>query len=134
MQIGHLTVNVSNHLTPDHIMQRLLLINPHAGAASANAEDSAKRALSYSLIFSGVRCVLQYALLPFVLPMLGIAADAAIPLMLVLTVLAMISIFFSLRRFWQIGYTHRWQYLAVALVALTLLVAFMLLDLNVIAA
>ena len=36
----------------------------------------------------------------------------------------MASIFLSLRRFWTIGYKHRWSYLVVALAALTLLIAF----------
>lgn len=117
----------------DHIMSRLLLINsPSDAAPKGNAAAQTRRAenaLTLSLMFSGIRCILQYALLPFLLPVAGIAADATIPILLLINLLAMASIFFSLRRFWTIGYQYRWGYLAVALAALTLLLAFTLYDL-----
>ena len=53
-------------------MLRLLLVNAGArgaGSVSIADEESATRgaenALTLSLMFSGVRCLLQYALLPF---------------------------------------------------------------------
>ena len=117
----------------DHIMSRLLLINSPADAApkdnAAAQTRRAENALTLSLMFSGLRCILQYALLPFLLPVAGIAADATIPILLLINLMAIASIFFSLRRFWTIGYQHRWGYLAVALAALTLLLAFTLYDL-----
>ena len=116
----------------DHIMSRLLLINsPADETATGNAAAqtrSAENALTLSLMFSGTRCILQYVLLPFLLPVVGIAADAAIPVLLLINLIAMASIFFSLRRFWTIGYKHRWPYLGVALAALTLLLAFTMYD------
>ncbi len=117
----------------DHIMSRLLLISSPADAAPksnpAAQTRRAENALTLSLMFSGLRCILQYVLLPFLLPIVGIAADATIPILLLINLMAMASIFFSLRRFWTIGYKHRWGYLAVALAALTLLLAFTLYDL-----
>lgn len=116
----------------DNLMTRLLLIRPGAGLAASENEAAMKRgaenALTLSLMFSGARCVLQYALLPFLLPIVGIAADAALPLLLLINLVAMASIFFSLRRFWTIGYVYRWRYLAVATAALVLLVAFTIYD------
>ena len=113
-------------------MTRLLLIRPEGSLAAAANEASIKRgaenALTFSLLFSGARCLLQYALLPFLLPIVGIAADAALPILLLINVAAMISIFFSLRRFWTIGYKHRWRYLIVAAAALVLLLAFTVYD------
>jgi hypothetical protein len=50
------------------------------------------------------------------------------PLMLAINVLAIVSVFFSLRRFWQIGYQYRWQYLVIALAVLAVLALFMVLD------
>ena len=116
----------------DNLMTRLLLIRREAGLiASANEAElkrGAENALTLSLMFSGARCVLQYALLPFLLPIIGIAAEATLPILLLINVLAMVSIFFSLRRFWTIGYKHRWRYLVVAAAALLLLVAFTIYD------
>ncbi len=111
----------------DTIMTRLLLVSADAVANQSSARQ-AENALTFSLVFSGIRCLLQYALLPFLLPLLGLAADVAVPILLLINLLAMLSIFFSLRRFWTIGYAHRWRYLVVAATALGLLVAFTIYD------
>ena len=110
----------------DDLMMRLLFVR-RGGAANIGegaAARGAENALTLSLVFSGARCILQYALLPFLLPIVGIAADAATHILLLINALAMISIFFSLRRFWSIGYAHRWRYLIVAAAVLVLLLAF----------
>ncbi len=114
----------------DNIMSRILFIDMTATSTKSYEEQSrqAENALTLSLAFSGVRCLLQYALLPFLLPIVGVAADATTPILLGINVIAVISIFFSLRRFWKIGYDRRWQYLGVASVALLLLVAFTIYD------
>lgn len=112
-------------------MTRLLLVRPGGRLASSNdaaLKRGAENALTLSLLFSGARCLLQYALLPFLLPLAGIAADAALPILLLINILAMGSIYFSLRRFWTIGYKHRWRYLVVAAAALALLLAFTMYD------
>ena len=119
-----------NFSRADHLMSRILFID-NSATKSLNYEEQsrqAENALTLSLMFSGVRCLLQYALLPFLLPIIGVAADATTPILLGINVVAMVSIFFSLRRFWKIGYDRRWQYLVVALVALGLLVAFTVYD------
>lgn len=118
----------ANPQRADQIMNRLLFVSP-AAAVTARQTRRAENALSLSLMFSGLRCILQYVLLPFLLPIVGIAADAAVPILLLINLIAIASIFFSLRRFWTIGYKHRWAYLGVALAALTLLFAFTLYDL-----
>ena len=110
----------------DTVMARLLHVR--ADSSAQPSARSAENALTFSLLFSGARCLLQYVLLPFLLPLLGVAADAAVPALLLINLLAMVSIFFSLRRFWTIGYAHRWRYLVVALAALVLLVAFTIYD------
>ena len=107
----------------DTFMARILMVSAESAAKPPSARG-AENALTLSLLFSGVRCLLQYALLPFLLPLAGVAADAALPLLLLINLLAMASIFFSLRRFWTIAYAHRWRYLVVAVTALALLLAF----------
>lgn len=115
----------------DSLMTRLLLVKPAARAAETDAAGTARKAenaLTLSLAFSGARCILQYAVLPFLLPLVGVAADVTVPILLLINLAAMASIFFSLRRFWTIGYAHRWRYLVVAAAALVLLVAFTFYD------
>lgn len=115
----------------DSVMARLLFIRgggSAVGGAAAAETRGAENALTLSLMFSGLRCILQYAVLPFMLPIVGIAADATVPILLLINILAMVSIFFSLRRFWTIGYEHRWRYLVLAAAALVLLASFTVYD------
>jgi hypothetical protein len=53
-----------------------------------------------------------------------------VPILFLLNISAMVSIVFSLRRFWRIRYAHRWWYFVVATVALMLLTVFLWLDIN----
>lgn len=124
-----MTETVRTWLEP--FINRLLWVSPApAPTPSAKSAERAERAFGASLIFSGVRCILQYVVLPFILPLIGIAADTAVPILLAINVLAAVLIVSSLRRFWQIDYKYKWQYLPVAITALLLLVAFTMYDLN----
>jgi len=116
------------------MMGRLLFVDtpPAPSAERPDADQRGERAFGFSLVFSGVRCILQYAILPFVLPVLGVTMDAAAPISLAINLVAIVLIIYSLRRFWRIGYRHRWKYLPVAITALALLTAFIVLDIHVI--
>lgn len=121
----------SQTLVLDRLMRRILFIQPQTAAPpAADGTQTAERAFGLSLLFSGVRCVLQYAVLPFLLPLIGITASAAVPLLVVISVLAVISIFFSLRRFWKVNYRYKWQYLGVALAAILILIVFIVVDVS----
>jgi hypothetical protein len=76
-----------------------------------------------ALIVSGVRCVVRYMVLPFVLPLAGVATAArfgigtvaAIGILLILDVIAGITILATLRRLWRLQDPRRWLYLPVAM-------------------
>lgn len=89
-----------------------------------------ERALTLGLIISGVRCILQYAILPFVLPVIGIAGNFAIHISLVINAVAAVSILYSVTRLWRINYKRKWAYTIVAVTALVILTAFTVLDLQ----
>lgn len=133
----------------DQLIARILMVKPQSvyiAGESAALDDipkdavqdvtsdeqgtatTAQRAFSLSLIFSGVRCTLQYMILPFVLPIIGVAGDFSVYISLLINVVAMVAIVFSLRRFWMINYRRKWQYFGVAMFALVLLVSFLVLD------
>jgi len=115
----------------DSAVGRILGVSPQPqpAAANTNAEvGKAERVFGLSLLFSGVRCILQYAIFPFVLPLIGIASSAALPVTLTINVVAIVSIVFSLRRFWQIRYARRWEYLVVAVVALVVMISFIVME------
>lgn len=112
----------------DHFIARILFVTPQR--AEDVDTDHAERTFSLALLFSGVRCIIMYAILPFVLPLIGLAGDFSLYFDIVINLVAISAIIYSLRRFWAIDYKRKWQYLPVALVALVLLVAFIALDVS----
>ena len=108
----------------DQFVGRLLMIKPQPDAAPQPDESDAQRAFNFSLIFTGIQCTLQYIVFPFVLPLLGVATSITLPLLIGINVLAIVSMIFSLRRFWQINYKHKWGYLIMALVLLAAQIGF----------
>jgi hypothetical protein len=119
----------------DGFVSRLLFVKPQFAPTAAEGSDAtrvAERTFSFSLMLSAVRCVLKYVLLPFVLPVVGLAGNAATGLSLLINGVAIVSLLLSVRRLWQINYSRKWAYLGVAAVALVFIVAFILFDLKLV--
>lgn len=119
--------NTLNRL--DHWIARVLFIRQlPTPLVEQQTSEKAERAFSFALLFSGVRCILMYVVLPFILPLIGLAGNFSLWIDIAINLVAIGAIIYSLRRFWQTGYERRWQYLPVALVALVILIAFIGLD------
>jgi hypothetical protein len=99
-------------------------------SSDEQAAQGAKRALTASLLFSGVRCILMYAIIPFVLPLLGITGLFAQQVDIVINLLAIAALIYSVRRFWKINYRGKVAYTLVAVVAFVFLLVFIALDLR----
>lgn len=112
----------------DPIIGRILLVEPEITADQSDPDKKPERLMGYSLAFSAVRCILQYAVLPFLLPIIGLAASWALGFTMVINVLAIVAIVTSLRRMWRTNYSHRWRYMMLAVPAFLLLVSFLVLD------
>jgi hypothetical protein len=107
----------------DRAVARVLHVEPGLPAPRQAVATTGSRPFETPLLVSAVRCTLRYIVLPFVLPLLGLAAGAALGLLLMLDVIAAIAIVATLRRLWRLQHPRRWQYLLVAL-ALAVLVGF----------
>jgi hypothetical protein len=90
----------------DRFMRRLLRL-PEGKTATA---DEARSAFQKSLFISTCRCLLMYIVFPFVLPAVGIARGVGPYVGVVIGVLAMVSIVYSIRRFWRADHSKRWHY------------------------
>jgi len=90
----------------DRFMRRLLRLPE--GKTSTAAE--ARSAFQKSLAFTTCRCLLMYIVLPFVLPVVGIARGVGPAIGIVIGLLAIISIVYSIRRFWRADHSKRWHY------------------------
>jgi hypothetical protein len=82
----------------------------------------------YAVAFSAVRCTVSYVVLPFVLPVLGLAAGAGILMMLMCDAIAALAMVSALRRFWRTAHPQRWTYLAVACTVLLVLGGLLMVD------
>lgn len=90
----------------DRFMRRLLWLPE--GTTSTAAE--ARSAFQKSLLVTTCRCLLMYIVLPFVLPAVGIARGVGPAIGLAIGLVAIVSIVYSIRRFWRANHSKRWHY------------------------
>ncbi len=90
----------------DRFMRRLLRLPE--GTTSTAAE--ARSAFQKSLVVTTCRCLLMYIILPFVLPLVGIAGGVSPAIGLAIGIVAMVAIVMSIRRFWRADHSKRWHY------------------------
>jgi len=70
----------------------------------------------------------QYVLLPFVLPWIGVAASIPPWITLALGGLALLLLTRNVRYLWRLHHARRWSYLWLAMVVGSALVVFMVVD------
>jgi len=99
-------------------MRRLLRLPE--GKTSTAAE--ARSAFQKSIAITACRCVVMYLVLPFVLPIVGVANDVGPVIGLIIGFLAMIAIVYSIRRFWRADHPKRWHYTVFATVIIGFLI------------
>ena len=104
----------------DRLVRQLLLI-----------EDAAPRSimsLKGSLVITAVRCILMYAVIPLLVPVVGWLGVIARPISLAMSLAAVGLAVYSLRRVWLADWHHRWWYTAFIGMVLTLLAVVISLD------
>jgi hypothetical protein len=114
----------------DRTIERLLRVTP-AEPQNITQERSAENTFMLSMLFTGIRCLLEYIVLPFVLPLLNLSNTIAVPLVLAVNAVALAAMIHSVRKFWAINYKYKRAFLGVALVGGTILVLFMVGNLRV---
>jgi hypothetical protein len=112
----------------DLFMRRLLRL-PEGRTATA---DEARSAFQKSLFISTCRCLLMYIVFPFVLPAVGIARGVGPYIGLTIGVLAMVSIVYSIRRFWRADHSKRWHYTVFGVTIICFLIYLAIKDLSTI--
>lgn len=90
----------------DRFMRRLLRLPDERTATAAEARSAFQK----SLLISASRCIFMYILFPFVLPAIGIARGVGPWVGLAIGLLAIVSITYSIRRFWRADHAKRWHY------------------------
>lgn len=108
----------------DAAMRRLLRI-PDGQTAS---EAAAQRAFSTSVLVSATRCTLTYVVLPFLLPVLGLATGVGPAIGIPVGVVAIGCNVATIRRFWAADHRYRWAYTALAVAVIVLLAVLLVED------
>ncbi len=104
----------------DRIARKVLLIG--------DADPQALMSLKGSLVLSAIRCVITYAILPALSPLIGWSGAVARPVSIALSLAAVALAVFSLRRVWLADWAYRWSYTAFIAVVLGFLGWFIVLD------
>jgi hypothetical protein len=112
----------------DRAVARVLFVQPRPAVEPSGLAQASGQPFGTPLLISAVRCTVGYIVVPFVLPLLGMATGAAFGVLLVLDAIAAISIVITLRRLWQLQHPRRWQYLPLALILAALFAFFLLSD------
>lgn len=110
----------------DRFMRKLLRL-PEGKTATA---EEARSAFQKSIVISAARCILMYVFFPFVLPLIGVAKGVGPVIGLVIGALAIVSIVFSVRRFWRANHSKRWHYTIFGLVIIGFLIVLAVKDLS----
>ena len=100
--------------------------SPAVGAIPAPVE----RAFTFAILLSALRCTVQYVVLPFVLPWVGVVAAIPPWVTLGLSLVALLSLVRSVRHLWRLRHAQRWSYLALAFIVLAALALFVVVDLR----
>jgi len=99
-------------------MRRLLRLPE--GKTSTAAE--ARSAFQKSIVITACRCVVMYLVLPFVLPVIGVASGVDPAIGLAIGTMAIVAIIYSIRRFWRADHPKRWHYTVFAAVIIGFLI------------
>ena len=113
-----ITSTPTSDSSADRFMRRLLRL-PEGRTATAG---EARSAFQKSLFISTCRCLLMYIVFPFVLPAVGVARGVGPYIGLTIGILAMVSIVYSIRRFWRADHSKRWHYTVFG----TIIIAFLI--------
>ncbi len=111
----------------DRFMRRLLRLpvdGPKATAADA------QKAFQTSIMVATVRCMLMYVVFPFVLPAVGLASGVGPWIGLPISVIAIIAIVMSIRRFWRADHSKRWHYTVLGTTVIGFLIYLVVKDLS----
>ncbi|MEZ5374704.1 MAG: hypothetical protein R2704_18690 [Microthrixaceae bacterium] len=88
----------------------------------------ANDAFAKSMWISATRCLLTYVALPLLAPIVDLTGDLGPALGIVLSLVSMVAIFFSARRFFAGDHPWRWRYSAIGGGVFVLLIGQLFLD------
>ena len=111
----------------DTVMRRILRLDQDAPRATP---DEARKAFQTSILVATVRCLLMYIVFPFVLPAVGIASGVGPYIGIPISLVAILAIGSSVRRFWRADHSKRWHYTVLGTVVICFLIVLIGIDIG----
>jgi hypothetical protein len=114
----------------DRMMLRVLRVTPQPiDPGHANPSEPEERALGLAIVISGLRCTLQYLVLPVVLPLIGLWSGLSLAIVLLFDLLALGLLVASLRYFWRVQHPRRFAILPLSGTIFLIIIASLAFDL-----
>jgi hypothetical protein len=105
--------------------------SPSTGVEGTPESDAAaRRAFSWAIVISGIRCLIAYILLPFVAPLLGLAPGVGPWLGIAISVVAIVANVFSIRRFARSRHRLRRLVIGINMAVIAFMVVLIGMDLS----
>ena len=101
-----------------------------AGTPEETLPASVDRGFTFAILLSALRCTVQYVVLPFVLPWIGVTGTVPPWVTLALSALALFAVARNIRYLWRARYSRRWSYLVLSVVIIGALLVFVGVDLR----
>ena len=110
----------------DRVVERVLRVERtvNDSADPKLAARGAENNFMLSMFFTGLRCLLEYVVLPVMLPLLGLTGKFGAPIVLVFNLVALAMLVSSVRKFYAVDYKNKRMYLFVAVVGAVIMLAF----------
>ncbi len=89
-----------------------------------------ERAFSWAIVISGIRCLIAYIFLPFILPFFGLASSIGPWLGIVIGLVAIVANVFSIRRFARSKHRLRKPVIAINIVVIVFLLVLLGIDIS----
>ncbi len=86
-----------------------------AAATTPEQRRKGDRMALGSILFASVRCTIQYILLPFVLPLVGVGGAVSAAISAVLSLIALGFIIFNVRDLWHTSWRYRYLGLGIGM-------------------
>lgn len=94
------------------------------------SDREAQRIFSWSIVISGIRCLIAYILLPFVLPFLGLSPNVGPWLGIAIGLVAIVANVYSIRRFARSTHRLRKLVIGINITVIALLVVLLAIDVS----
>lgn len=113
-------------------MEAVRLVTSGQADSDVALTEKVERGFTFAILLSALRCTVQYVILPFVLPWIGVATAIPAWLTLALSTLAIFSLVRNVRYLWRLRHARRWSYVVLTVLVMAALLLFFVLDLRAI--